>query len=49
VMDMKSCQLKLLKVENGYEILKCSWLDANRLAVIYAHEQRQYLCIYEFE
>ena len=48
VMDLESGKLHLLEINNGYECNGASWLDENRIGVIYKTEDRQFFCIYEF-
>lgn len=49
ILDLESSQLKMLQIENGYAMTYCSWLNGDRLGVIYENGEHQYLCIYEFE
>ena len=49
ILDVENRQLRLLNIENGYTRVFATWLDGDRLGVIYENEGRQYLCIYEFE
>lgn len=49
VLDLEKGQLQLLQIDNEFDGLNCYWFDANRLGVIYSTEDRQFLCIYEFE
>lgn len=49
LLDLESNELKLLSFENELVYLHCSWLEDDRLAMIYQQDDRQFLCIYEFE
>lgn len=48
ILDPQKGKLELLAIENDYNAYQGYWLDENRFAVIYQHDIRQYLCIYEF-
>lgn len=49
VLNTQTAQLYLLEIENDYDGYQFGWLDENRLAVVYKSENRQFLCVYEFE
>lgn len=48
ILDVENGCLRILQIENGYKKEYCSWVDDDRMGVIYENEGRQYLCVYEF-
>lgn len=49
VLNILNAEMNLIQIENEYDGYQYNWLDEYRLAVIYKSDEKQILCVYEFD